>query len=301
MTSRQLAAIAAGFIVFMTLIYAIARWWKAPAAFKAIVWVGAANLAAGALIGFWTVRVFDSHAPSVAGAPSAIFPGGVPSGSSGVPPSPSKRAVPILNAYVGQALAQGWAKDPGLSSMERWPQVDEGCRLCNYQRASPLCKAAALAVHGWDDTQAVSREELANFCDEGYLEKLLYLCRTAYKPSERPVSSTGPRPSSVGRSVDTGVPESDVAQELAKGFLRYGPRGEFVSWRDVLANCASGLYAPASPICEAAHVEEKGTRATVYIAYGEVASFCDLELIYRESEVCRAAYHFADASGDDTP
>jgi hypothetical protein len=126
-------AITAGFIVFVTLIYAIARWRKAPAAFKAIVWVAAANLAAGALIGFWTARVLDrstdtdagrrvtvsgdaSTAPPVGGASTAIAPRGAPTISGGAPLSPSERGTPILSAYVGQALAQRlWVRSrPGL-------------------------------------------------------------------------------------------------------------------------------------------------------------------------------------------
>ncbi len=318
MTIWHFAGIAAGFIVFATLVYAIARWRKAPTAFKAIIWVAAANLVAGLLIGVWTVRMLDrwtgahvsepvkasrgaSTAPSAAGAPPAVAPAGAPTISGGAPLSASERAAPILSAYVGQALAQRWAKGEELSSLEAWPQVDQGCHLGNYQPASALCKAAALAVHGWGDTRAVSREELASFCDEGYLEKELYLCRTAYGSSGRPVSSTVPRPSSVGRAVDTGVPESDVAQELAKEFMRYGPSGEYESWGDVVSNCARGHYAPASPICEAAHVKERGSGAMGRIKYGEVASFCDVRLVSQSSEVCRAAYHFADASGDDTP
>lgn len=302
----------------MTLIYAIVRWRKAPAAFRAIVWIAAANLVAGALIGFWTAHLLGAWSasdasrsvrtpggertlPSSAGTPTAVAPRGTPTISGRGRPSSSVHTAAIVSAYVGQALAQRWAKGPELSSLETWPQVAEGCRLGNYQSASTICKAATLATAAWGDTQAISNEEVASFCDAGYLEKELHLCRAAYISGDRPASSAAPKSSSTGLAEGTGIPESDVAQELAKSFLLYGPTAQAENWKDMLSSCASGLYATRSPMCEAANVRARGLRAAGYIEYGEVASFCDVKLISRESEVCRAAYHFADASGDDAP
>ena len=156
-------------------------------------------------------------------------------------------------------------------------------------------------MHGWGDTQAVSREEVASFCNADYLGKELHLCRTAYGFNDRPVSSTMLRPSSVGRAAGTGVPESDVTQELAHPGSVFGPGGDIKPWGKVDSDCASGLYAPASPVCEAANVWKRSPGAPGLIEYGEVVSFCDVETYSRQSEVCRAAYHFADAPGDGTP
>jgi hypothetical protein len=315
---RYLPGIAAGFIVLVTLIYAVARWRKAPTAFKAIIWVAAANLVAGLLIGVWSLRAVDrwtgtdasrpvkvpgadSTAASAAALPASTAPAGAPTISGTAPLPPSERTAPILNAYIGQALAQRWPIGKELAGGEVWPQVDQGCRLGSHQPASTLCKAAALELHGWGDTRAASLEEVASFCDAGYLEKKLHLCRTAYGSSDRGASSTMPEPSSVGAAPGTGIPESDVTQELAKYHTTWGPSGNVESFEEVIRNCTSGVYAPTSPVCEAADLMERRGGGSGRVGYVEVASFCDVRLVRESSEVCRAAYHFADASGDGMP
>jgi hypothetical protein len=73
--------------------------------------------------------------------------------------------------------------------MKAWPLVDQGCRLGNYESKSALCRAAALAVRGWSDTHLISFDEIAEFCDAGYLEAALALCFAAHHPI--PVVDTG--------------------------------------------------------------------------------------------------------------
>ncbi len=180
--------ISAGAILCVTLIYITVRWRKAPTAFKAMNCIGLASLAAGVLLGVWGVHVFnawtrseaarsasisrgESSTPPRSSEPASAIPSGTPAVSSSVRAVPAEHASALIGAYVGQALAQRRAEGFPLANPEAWPEVDQGCRLGNYETTSKLCRAATLAVHGWGDTRAVSYAELAGFCAAGYLEK----------------------------------------------------------------------------------------------------------------------------------
>jgi hypothetical protein len=84
--------------------------------------------------------------------------------------------VVFAGSYVGQALAQGHMEGEITEKTEEWPQVEQGCRLGNYQRTSVRCRAAELAVDGWDDTKPIPLDDVAKFCDANYLEQSLALC-----------------------------------------------------------------------------------------------------------------------------
>jgi len=140
-------------------------------------------------------------------SPSRIpIPEVTPIVSDTAPAVAPDRVSGILASYVGQALAQGYAKNTSAGGTEAWPQVDQGCRLGNYEPTSALCRAATLAVHGWSDARAIPFDEVVEFCDADYLEEGLALCLTA----RHPMDHTAERISSSGVE---GIPESDVDQE----------------------------------------------------------------------------------------
>lgn len=168
--------------------------------------------------------------------------------------------------------------------MKAWPQVDQGCRLGNYESKSALCRAAALAARGWGDTHAIPLEEVAEFCDAGYLEAALALCFAAHHRIP-------------GGDVD-GIPGSDVVEGLRSHILlaARGPDGSWQTWTSVATPCTRGVYASASPICIAEALVGHAAPARVLCA--EVATFCDVKLMDRDSEVCRAAYRFVQPKSD---
>jgi hypothetical protein len=184
--------IAAGAILSVTLVYITVRWRKAPTAFKAMNCIGLGSLAAGLLLGVWGAHVFnawtrseaapssdvsrDDSTPPGSSEPASAIPSGTPVVSSSARATSAEHVSALIGAYVGQALAQRYARGAPLANSEAWPEVDQGCRLGNYEATSALCRAATLAVHGWGDKRAVSRAELTGFCAAGYLEKELYLC-----------------------------------------------------------------------------------------------------------------------------
>jgi hypothetical protein len=128
------------------------------------------------------VRGAESTPGIRTGAPAASPASRVPDPTgrlgiaSATPAAAPSAASGILASYVGQALAQRYVKNAAAGGTERWPQADQGCRLGNYESTSALCRAAALAVHGWGDTRAIPFEEVVEFCDADYFEEALALC-----------------------------------------------------------------------------------------------------------------------------
>jgi hypothetical protein len=125
---------------------------------------------------------------------------------------------------------------------------------------------------------------------------------TAYRFSDRGTRAEGLEPHPVGAHEGLGMPESDIAKELAGGYLGpRGPDGHWESWAGVASSCAREVYAPTSPACEAAEMREHGPDAAGSVTYEETASLCDVGLVSRDSEVCRAAYRFAASSAGAAP
>lgn len=285
-------------ILFAVLLYLELRWRKARRAFKSMSRVAVASIAAGALLGVWSMHLLDAwtstgidDARRKPGASASVSPTISPSRAAAVEVTPIVSSAapavaprPIFASYVGEALAQRRAKNLSGGRTEAWQQVDQGCRLGNYDRTSALCRAATLAVHGWNDTHTISSYEVIEFCDAEYLEEGLALCLTAR--NRNPIDSA---------ASEDGIPVADVVRELRSNMAWdvTGPDGSLKRWTDVTPLCALGVYASASPVCEAAAVEKRGPDNTVHVSYSEVASFCDLQLIRGDTEVCRAAYRFA--------
>jgi hypothetical protein len=307
--------ISAAVILCAVLIYLLLRWRNARRAFTAMSLVATACLAAGVLIGIWSMHAIDAwmHA---AGTSAASNPEGAtraPEASS-LPRTPARETTPsvspassaaspdgksvIVGSYVGQALAQKYAKDATTGRIEEWPQVDQGCRLGNYDRTSAFCRAAELAVHGWGETRAIPLDGVAEFCNAQYLQATLALCLTTTRGFGRPVHS-GPTERIPGTEVD-GIPEADVVEGLKWRFTlaAYGPDGKWKTWNELSSLCARGVYASESPACEAAAIREHGAGGSVRVPYLEVASFCDVTLMNADTEVCRAAYRFAQSNRD---
>jgi hypothetical protein len=297
-------------IVFAILLYLILRWRKAPRAFKVMNLVSAASLAAGVLLGIWGMHMIDiwmntgargmestpstgSSASATSSSPGTPTPEVTPIGTGTTPILAPDHVGTILASYVGQALSRGYAKITSTGGTEAWPQVDQGCRLGNYEPTSALCRAAALAAQGWGDTRSIPFDEVVEFCDADYLADALALCVTARH-------LVGPAADSMATeripSVDVkGIPESDVAEALGTSLFggTVGPDGKYNSWRNVVDLCERGTYASISPVCEAAAVRERSPHDSARLSYSEVASFCDVKLITAETEVCRAAYRFS--------
>jgi hypothetical protein len=240
---------------------------------------------------------WGKHAPANPASRTPI-PEVTPAVSGITPAVAPDRISTILGSYVGQALAQRYAKNTSAGSIEAWPQVEQGCRLGNYERTSALCRAAALAVHGWGDIRTVPLDEVVEFCDADYLEEVLALCLTARNRVDHAADSAATGRIS-GRDT-IGIPASDVARELRSTsvFAGYGPDGKYETWAGTAALCARGIYASASPVCEAGEVEKRGPDNPALVPYPEVASFCDVKLINGNTETCHAAYRFAQPRGD---
>jgi hypothetical protein len=200
-----------------------------------------------------------------------------------------------VSAGFWQAMwGRRWRRDTQkIRRLEAWPQVDQGCRLGNYESTSALCRAATLAVHGWGDARAIPFDEVVEFCDADYLEETLALCLTA----RHPVGHAAER---ISTGEAGGIPESDVVQEwrLHSFLLVQGPDTSYKTWTEIKALCARGTYAPASPVCGAEAIEERRPHSSARVSYPDVASFCDVKLINSGTEICRAAYRFAQPKSD---
>jgi hypothetical protein len=154
-------------ILFAVLLYLELRWRKAPRAFKAMSRVAIASLAAGALLGVWSLHLLDAWTSADAGdgsTPRTIASASptsspsrnpIPVTPTGSGTSPSVAPSPILASYVGEALAQRRAKNVGRehggmaagrprlsagelrSSFRTLPSRDAGCgRLGQYTHRS---------------------------------------------------------------------------------------------------------------------------------------------------------------------
>lgn len=307
--------ISAAVIVLAVLLYLVLRWRKAQRAFRAMSLVATASLAAGVLIGVWSMHMLDAWmstagtngGSSTSGGTStrAISPGSgtpaaevTPIGSGAASGAAPDRTSTVIEGYVGQALAQGYVKATATGRTEQWPQVDQGCRFGNYDRTSTLCRAAALAVHGWGDTQVVPLRDVAEFCDTNYLGETLALCLLAkHRDAGYPGSTATER--TLAPDAD-GLPEADILEALRpdRWFGGKGPDGNVQMWANVSSLCARGVYASASPMCEAEAITKDGKRGGARVPVREVAAFCDVELIARDSEVCLAAYRLIQSASD---
>lgn len=299
----QIPAFAAAILILGTIGYVVARWRKAPHAFKAIMRVAVISFTAGALLGVsglhfwrrWTVN--ERFAPIAYPKPTPANTRATPTRLTSAPHVSAGETSSILASYVGEALAQSDAKDRALGRFESWLQLDQGCRLGNYDRAGILCQAASLATHGWGSTNLLGYNQIVKFCDAGYLNKDLDLCRNADRFSGRSVPAIDGEPTATGYKETDGIREADVVREFGSFPLFRGPNGNLESWPRVLPACTTGAYAPASPICRAAQIQSERASGARSIPFSEVASFCDIKLIDRQSEVCRAAYRLSGAEG----
>jgi hypothetical protein len=307
--------ISAAVIVSAVLLHLVLDWRKDQRAFRTTCVVAIASLAAGVLIGVWSIHTFDSwmrlagrnaestpdvvrRAPEGSSVPHTLAGRSSPSVSSAASAAVEDRTSVIIGSYVGQALAQGHMEGEITEKTEEWPQVEQGCRLGNYQRTSARCRAAELAVDGWGDTKAIPLNDVAKFCDANYLEQSLALCLVTHGGDDRSPSSTVVK--RVLNPVTYGIPEVDVLQELRRyeGYAGRGPNGQKESWSEVAPLCARGVYAPASPKCEASAILTGKRHVDARVPYSEVAAFCDVNLLTRESEVCRAAYRLIQSKDD---
>lgn len=310
----HLVIITAAAILFAILLYVAWRWRKAPKVFKAMHFVMAASLAAGVLLGFWSLHMLDTRIGSAAG--EAKSTAGAGAGARGATPKPrgaapavsparskAARATPapagggIPASYVAQALLETDSSLVGPVGSGGWPKVSEGCQLGNYTRGSRLCRAARLAVQGWGDKRLAAFAEVTEFCKAGYLPDSPALCWEAqHGRAEYPAGSTAAGRTPGGGA--NGIPEADVAKEL-----RYvpndlsGPGGDLEDWSEVKSPCARGTFAVASPICRAAAIHYGKHNAAARVPYPVVASFCDVGMLAHVSEVCRAAYRCVESVG----
>jgi hypothetical protein len=307
--------ISAALIVSAVVLYLVLGWPKAQRAFRAICLVATASLAAGVLIGVWSIHTIDAwmriagrnagsasdvarRAPERSSWPHTPAGESSQSVSSAASAAAADRTSVIIGSYVGQALAQGHMEGEITEKTEEWPQVEQGCRLGNYQRTSARCLAAELAVDGWGDTKPIPLNDVAKFCDANYLEQSLALCLVTHGRDDRSASSTVVK--RVLSPFTYGIPEVDVLQELRRygGYAGRGPNGQAESWSEVASLCARGVYAPASPKCEASAILKGGGPVDAHVPYPEVAASCDVNLLTRESEVCRAAYRLIQSTDD---
>jgi|GEM_PF-6965213 len=80
-----------------------------------------------------------------------------------------------------------------------------------------------------------------------------------------------------------------------------GPYSSYKLWPEIKALCARGIYASVSPVCAAEAIEERGSHSSERVSYSDVASFCDVKLINSGTEICRAAYRFAQPKSGPAP
>jgi len=307
--------ISSALIVTAILLYLVVRWRKARRAFRAMSLIATASLTAGVLLGFWGLHMLNAwmstaerHPESATGGGTSvrsIVPGprtptadNAPTGSGAASPVAPDSASSILAAYVAQALAQRYVTQTPGGSLETWPQINQGCRLGNYQPRSALCRAAALAADGWGDTGGIPLDEVAGFCNATYLENVLALCFITARRIGHPADYRAVDRPSVADP--TGIPETDVAAALPGRHWPTvrGPDERTKTWRDITAHCARGVYAPQSPVCESAEIVKHGRGIEARVPYAKVASFCDVGAINRGSEVCRTAYRVVQPKGD---
>ena len=151
--------------------------------------------------------------------------------------------------------------------------------------------------NGWGDTKPIPLNDVAKFCGANYLEQGLALCLVTHDRGDRSANSTVVK--RVLNPVTYGIPEVDVLQELRRygEYAGRGPNGQTESWSQVTPLCTRGIYAPASPKCEASAIL-RGGKDVARVPYSEVAAFCNVNLLTRESEVCRAAYRLIQSTDD---
>ena len=317
MSYWNLLIIAGGVIVFSILLYLPLRWRKARRAFNAIRVVAITSFAAGVLIGIWSLHIFgvwmgtgggdERSGPDRGTGASAAISTTLAPAAEVTPPSASAATTtetnplgPILASYVGQALAQ--KRGPGRPAgwMETWSDVDQGCRLGNYEKSAALCRAAVLVVHGWGDTTPVPLYEVLQFCDEGYLDKGLALCLVAASSAD---GSGHTARGSIPSTDDSRVASSEVSPAIhgaESGYGITGPDGRSVEWDQTIANCGRRRYAPSSPACEAAAIVKHSLASSKTVPYWRVARFCDVGAMNRDTELCRAAYRVVTSESGST-
>jgi hypothetical protein len=296
MSYWYLLPISATLMVLGVLLYLLLRWRKARRAFRAMVVVAIANVAAGVLLGLWSMHMVDSWT----GSPAGSAPSAPPSASAGATAETNPLG-PIVASYVGQALAQERLAKITDEEIETWPQIDQGCRLGNYERSSALCRASVLVVHGWNDMTPIPLSAVQDFCDAGYLNKDLALCLVAASSSEGTVHS--PTAGSTPSAESSGITRSELYETMRAPLLDglWGPDGQYKKMSDITANCERRIYAPDSPACEAAVFEKHPKAGTETVPFRRVAHFCDLGLVQSNMELCRAAYRVVRSESGTAP
>jgi hypothetical protein len=185
----NIAAVTAAALVLVVAIYVVAKWRRAPAAFRAIGAVAGICFVAGFLVGIWGLHLasawyFPPSGPSrssaLAGSVSALEVGKAiiktDEKHAGEPMwMPSSSAAEMCKHSLVKGLVDKGLIDKGL--INKGPLDDN----------SPLCRIAYLARHaeGQDldrgpKGDSVSLSDVADFCDAGTIDKSFDICKEAY-------------------------------------------------------------------------------------------------------------------------
>jgi hypothetical protein len=283
--------------------YTALKWRSAPKVFRAMNWVVSATLVAGFLLAVptahWARLLF--FASPAQGASSAF--GRLRDEIEGACPSDGVSA-----SEVGKALVladENHAGDPNWVSNEAQAEL---CKESAALMVSQLCAATFVARHVLgkdlqygDHRSLIPCDEVAEFCDNGALDKNSSLCKEAYRTRNATLdrqqkrSAEGTKPAAAPSGVSEGIPFDDVhhAEELDAG--KCGGGG-LESWESFDEGCRLGNYDSGSLCCRAAHLFMHGASNNQPIPYREVAAFCNAGALRKESEVCKAANRLAGLS-----
>lgn len=168
-------------IVCGIFLYSAVRWRKAPRVFRAMNWVAAVSVFSGVLIALplehWLGPIFE---PSSGGNAHSTW-SRVKSAIEGTcPPA----GVPATE--VGKALVLA---DEQHAGDEDWNDtLFDACKDGVLKWTGPTCVQASLARHALgrdlkygDHRSLIPCEEVAEFCDDGALDKNSALCKEAYR------------------------------------------------------------------------------------------------------------------------
>lgn len=266
-------------------------------------WVVSASLMAGFLLAVpmvhWAGLFFS---PSSAQGASSAF-GHLRDEIEGACPA---AGVPALE--VGKALVfadEHHAGDPNWVSNEAQAEL---CKESAALMGSQLCVATFVARHilgkdlqYGDHRSLIPCEEVAEFCDNGALDKGASLCKEAYRTrnvmlSGKPErSAEGDKPAAAPSGVGEGIPFDDVHRAEELDASKCGGGG-LESWENFDEGCRLGNYDSGSLCCRAAHLFMHGASDNQPIPYREVAAFCNAGALQNDSEVCKAANRLAGLS-----
>lgn len=283
--------------------YAALKWRSAPKVFRAMNWVVSFTLVAGFLLAIpithWAGLLFF---PSPAQGASSAF-GRLRDEIEGECPADGVSA-----SEVGKALVLA---DEHHAGDANWVSNEEQAELCKESVAltsSQLCVATFLARHALgkdlqygDHRSSIPCEEVAEFCDNGALDKDASLCKEAYRTRNATLSgkqkrsAEGGKPAAAPSGGGEGIPFDDVHRAEELDADKCGGGG-LESWENFDEGCRLGNYDTGSLCCRAAHLFMHGASNNQTIPYREVAAFCNAGALRRDSEVCKAANRLAGSS-----